>query len=380
MKVSIGSKIFEGPWGGGNLFVKNLANYLKLQNVKVIHDLYDKDIDVIILTDPRKSSYSATFSGEDIRKYLNYVNRETLVIHRFNECDERKNTQGVNKLMISANKYSDKNIFVSKWLQDLYEKQGLKQKSNQVIMTGADSNIFNNINAINWDSKSPLKIVTHHWGTNANKGFKDYKKLDAFIGEKNNSDLFEFTYIGNLPDGYKFNFSKHLKPLHGKELASELKKHHLYFTASKNEPSGNHHIEGAQCGLPILYLNSGGIPEFCHNFGLAYDEDNLIDQLFKIKDDYFIYKDKLVDYPYNSELMCEEYFKEIVNLIDNKSRILDKRNSQENFRSYSKYIFFTKYFLLKLVFRVRLLTSFYNYFLRGYLKIKSKIITSEKNN
>jgi len=45
MKVSIGSKIFEGPWGGGNLFVKNLANYLKLQNVKVIHDLYDKDID-----------------------------------------------------------------------------------------------------------------------------------------------------------------------------------------------------------------------------------------------------------------------------------------------------------------------------------------------
>ena len=106
-------------------------------------------------------------------------------------------------------------------------------------------------------------------------------------------------------------------------------------------------------------------------------------QLFKLsqfEDDYFIYKDKLVDYPYNSELMCEEYFEEIVNLIDNKSIILDKRNSQENFRNYSKYIFFTKYFLLKLVFRVRLLTSLYNYFLRGYLKIKSKIVTSEENN
>ena len=44
------------------------------------------------------------------------------------------------------------------------------------------------------------------------------------------------------------------------ELADELKKHHIYVTASVNEPSGNHHIEAAQCGLPILYLDSGGIP------------------------------------------------------------------------------------------------------------------------
>ena len=27
MKVSIGSKIVDGPWGGGNLFVKNLSSY-----------------------------------------------------------------------------------------------------------------------------------------------------------------------------------------------------------------------------------------------------------------------------------------------------------------------------------------------------------------
>ena len=28
MKVSIGSKIIDGPWGGGNLFVKNLSEFL----------------------------------------------------------------------------------------------------------------------------------------------------------------------------------------------------------------------------------------------------------------------------------------------------------------------------------------------------------------
>ena len=40
-------------------------------------------------------------------------------------------------------------------------------------------------------------------------------------------------------------------------------------------PSGNHHIEGALCGLPLMYLNSGGTPEYCKDFGLEYSIENL---------------------------------------------------------------------------------------------------------
>ena len=29
MKISIGTKIKDGPWGGGNLFAINLKNYLE---------------------------------------------------------------------------------------------------------------------------------------------------------------------------------------------------------------------------------------------------------------------------------------------------------------------------------------------------------------
>ena len=46
----------------------------------------------------------------------------------------------------------------------------------------------------------------------------------------------------------------------GHELADTIKGNHLYLTASINEPSGNHHIEALQCGLPILYLESGAPP------------------------------------------------------------------------------------------------------------------------
>ena len=70
MKVSIGSRIVKGPWGGGNLFVINFKNYLIKNGVEVIHDLSESNIDVIFLTDPRKKTQSSsTFNHLDIAKY-----------------------------------------------------------------------------------------------------------------------------------------------------------------------------------------------------------------------------------------------------------------------------------------------------------------------
>ena len=43
MKVSIGAKVFDGPWGGGNLFVKNLSNTLKSKGHEVVYDLKDNE-------------------------------------------------------------------------------------------------------------------------------------------------------------------------------------------------------------------------------------------------------------------------------------------------------------------------------------------------
>ena len=47
MKVSIGTNIKDGPWGGGNLFAINLSNFLKIRGHEVVYDLNDNDIDII---------------------------------------------------------------------------------------------------------------------------------------------------------------------------------------------------------------------------------------------------------------------------------------------------------------------------------------------
>ena len=89
MKVSIGTKVKEGPWGGGNLFAKNLQSYLQKNGHEVVNDLSDEDIDIILITEPRKTSESSAYTHWDVQKYLSYVNKNTIVVHRLNECDEQ---------------------------------------------------------------------------------------------------------------------------------------------------------------------------------------------------------------------------------------------------------------------------------------------------
>jgi len=339
MKVSIGTKIKDGPWGGGNLFAINLRDYLIKKGHDVVHNLDDNDIDIILITEPRKSSESSAFTHVDVKKYVDYINKETLVFHRINECDERKNTNYVNKYLINVNQIADQTIFVSKWLKQLYESQGINLKNNNVIMAGANSSIFNNRNFIPWQKGEKIKIVTHHWGANWNKGFDSYVIIDNLISESKWKDRIEFTYIGNLPNKFSFKNSKVVSPLSGQNLAEEIQKNNLYITGSLNEPSGNHHIEAAQSGLPILYIDSGGIPEYCETFGVMYNLKNLEIKLEEIIASYQEIGKNLKSYPFSSELMCENYLKLFEKSLSNRQTFLHSRVLKANNSFFFKKLF-----------------------------------------
>ena len=49
----------------------------------------------------------------------------------------------VNSYLIEANEVADATIFVSTWLRDLFIKQNIKNKNLNVILSGANSEIFN---------------------------------------------------------------------------------------------------------------------------------------------------------------------------------------------------------------------------------------------
>ena len=183
MKISIGANVVEGPWGGGNLFFRNFINYFNNLGNEVINDLSHDDIDIILLTDPRKDSVSSSFTHKDIEQYLKYVNNEALVVQRINECDERKSTQGLNDFYINANKVADHTVFVCSWILNIYKNLGINENKSSVFLGGGDSAVFNSENKIRWDKKEKVRLVTHHWSNNRNKGFEIYSQLDSILNK-----------------------------------------------------------------------------------------------------------------------------------------------------------------------------------------------------
>ena len=148
------------------------------------------------------------------------------------------------------------------------------------------------------------------------KGFELYLKLDKQLNDPVLKNKIEFTYIGNIDKDYSFKNTNLIAPLSGLELANELKDHDIYITGSLNEPSGNHHIEAALCGLPVLYINSGGIPEYCKDFGIEITHNNFEEKILYMIDYFDKFKNKMVKYPFESNLMSKEYLRLFIELLN----------------------------------------------------------------
>ena len=344
-KISIGSNFIDGPWGGGNNFSIQLKKYLNLKGIEVINHLNDPDIDLILITEPRKFTKISSFTHIDVRDYINNINKNTLVLNRINECDERKNTKGLNKFLINSSLVSDHTIFISKWLESLFISENFPSSSHSVIHNGADEMLFKKKELTNNKNKK-VKIVTHHWGDNTNKGSKTYENLDKLLLTKNLKNKIEFTYIGNLPKNCKMNNSRIVSPIYGKQLYEELIKHDIYITGSINEPAGMHHIEGAMCGLPILYINSGGVTEYCKDFGIEFNEENLVEKIIEMINNLEKYQKKLLQYPFTGDKMCKHYLDLFEELYKNKNEILKNRKDSRKIKLLDQRKILNKYYFL----------------------------------
>jgi hypothetical protein len=327
MKVCFNTKFIEGPFGGGMKFALNLKKFLESKGVAMTNHLQDKDIDVILHINPLNTSANV-FSCYDAWLYK-IKHPKIIIVHRVNECDERKNTNTVNNQLNMVNKYSDYTVYIASWLEPLMKKAGFDQRKPwKVIHNGADEKIFNRQGKVfDFAQNRKLKIVTHHWGANWMKGHDVYKKIDDLLDNEKFKDKFEFTFIGNYPKDIKYRNTKLIAPLADNELAAELKRHDVYITASRNEPAGMHHIEGALCGLPLLYIDSGALPEYCGQFGLEFNVDNIEEKLTEMYNRYEFYLEKLKKYEFTAEKMNENYYDLFKELYKNR----------ENFRYNKKF-------------------------------------------
>jgi glycosyltransferase involved in cell wall biosynthesis len=325
MKISLGMNLQSGPWGGGNQFGHSLVYYLKERGVEVCFDLEQPDLDLIVLVEPRSKLQISAYTDKEIKAYLLQKRWQTLVVHRINECDERKGTTYVNQQLIKANACADHTVFISSWLRDLFSYHGLQTPTPNVILNGANKHIFNAYGYVRWDKMSKLRLVTHHWGGGYLKGFDIYKRIDELLATSPFKERLEFTYIGKLPEDIEFTNARYIPPKSGMELADAIRQHHVYLTASQNEPAGMHHIEGAMCGLPLLYRESGALSEYCQGFGIGFTADNFKQKLQEMLETYDVWVGRMKEYPHTAEHMCENYYHLFLDLLEHRDEILQRR-------------------------------------------------------
>ena len=326
MKIAINYQVQDGPWGGGNRFVANLIRALHDRGDTVTTALDSGDIDLILMIDPRWRNPAVTFQPGAIMRYVARRTSRAVVVHRINECDERKATRGLNRRLKRANYVADHTVFVANWMRrDLAVWQNKSDANSSVILNGADPATFHPNGYAPWDGAAALRLVTHHWGGHWMKGFDIYQRIDAMLTEPAWRDRIAFSYIGNLPQDFKFANATHIAPLDGTALADALRANHVYITASINEPGSNHQNEGALCGLPLLYRDSGALPEYCAGFGIEFVPDTFEPALEQMLREYVRFQPTMPDYPHVAARTTGQYIDLFDALIERRESIFTQR-------------------------------------------------------
>lgn len=283
-RVHILFKFTEGPWGGGNQFLKSLKEYFKKNNV--YSDEFENANVVIFNSYPFSSEYlfKETF---DIKKR----NPDVILIHRVDGpifLVRGKNKEIDEIIFHFNNLIADGTVFQSKWSEKKNHEMGFKKlRYGTIIMNAPDSSIFNP------EGKKPfnrnkVRLIATSWSGNPRKGFDIYKYLD----ENLDFSRYEVTFVGNSP--VEFKNIRWIKPVPSQELAEILKDHDIYITGSINDPCSNSLIEALHCGLPAIAINSGGHPEIIAGAGELFNhEKDILNAIDKVADNYEHYQSQI---------------------------------------------------------------------------------------
>lgn len=314
-RIAFNQYLLTDSWGGANQFLGQLASYLVERGFEVTYEL-DPLVTHIFILDVRPI-VTCTFTIEEAEKFKKQF-PQVKVIHRVNNCDQKYTKEellrpevGVDRQVIEMTQWVDQSIFISEWLRDYFGKKGFpKTVSQPVITNAADDRCFYR-QSKGWSLNEPMKIVTHHWSDNWLKGYKVYQEIDEMIASGELSGI-ELTIIGRWPKEIQWKASTTFGPMQGMELADELRKHHLYVTASQYEPGGMHFIEGMQCGLPVVFQkDGGGICEVARRAGIEFDKD-VRGALLQAREQYATLREKVLRDAPSGKKLCEEFYRIIV--------------------------------------------------------------------
>lgn len=264
--LSIFHEFEPPPSGGGHQFLRAFMKQATQRGIRLENNR---------ISQATRSCLFNSFNFDE--KRLSLMKRDSvLYVHRVDGPIDvyRGRNDGIDKQIYDiSQKFADKTIFQSQYSLEKHLELGMQFKNPTVIMNAADPEIFHKNNRIEFSQNRKIKLIASSWSDNINKGASVYQWLDEHLDWR----CFEFTFVGRIPIEFKNILT--LPPVDSSRIAKLFREHDIYITASRNDPCSNSLLEALSCGLPAIYLQSGGHPEIVKQAGLGFEEAEQIPEL-----------------------------------------------------------------------------------------------------
>lgn len=283
MKFYIISGRKNGPWGGGNQFLKALKKELLRLN---FYSESLNDAKVIIFNSYQDILYLLRSFFLQNKKKRIYRLGPIMSLHR--KGIKWKIIDMV--VILCANLFSDLVIFQSAWSFQQAKKRGfLKHKKYVIIHNAPDTSVFSKKEFIDKHKDEKVKLIYTSWSSNIKKGFNYLKFLD----ENLDFNKYEFTFIGNSP--FVFKNIKTIQPVSSEILASYLRNNDIFISPIEDDACSNSLLEALSSGLPVVALKSGSNPELVKSSGILFSNQNeLLDGIEVVAHNIKNYYDQIV--------------------------------------------------------------------------------------
>jgi glycosyltransferase involved in cell wall biosynthesis len=176
---------------------------------------------------------------------------------------------------------ADATIAISHATIEMYRSIGIELVHPRVIYNGCDHRIFHPSGRAPFARDRKTRLICSSWSDNPRKGGPTYRWLE----ENLDWSRYEFTFVGNTATS--FERIRHVPPLSSRELAAELRRHDVFVTATENDAYSNALVEALSCGLPAVYLVSGGSAEAVKDAGFGFrDREEIPELLDRLVEEY----------------------------------------------------------------------------------------------
>jgi glycosyltransferase involved in cell wall biosynthesis len=194
----------------------------------------------------------------------------------------RGEDDGTDAFVAAVNRdLADTTIAISRATIDMYRQIGVELVDPRVVHNPCDSQIFNPRDRVSFSRDRKTRVVACSWSAHPLKGGPTYRWLE----ENLDWNRYELTFVGN--SSTEFTRLRHLPPMASTDLADLLRTQDVFLTATVNDAYSNALVEALSCGLPAVYLDSGGSREAVKEAGFGFhDREEIPAMLDRLVDEY----------------------------------------------------------------------------------------------